>query len=45
MKEILNVQKHYLQEWDKVQTDFLTIRQNRVGHPAGAVKYKEAAND
>lgn len=33
-----------IQEWDKVRTDFLTIRQNRVGHPAEAVRDMEAAN-
>ncbi len=33
-----------IQEWDKVQTDFLTFRQNRAGHPAEAVRATEAAN-
>lgn len=33
-----------IQEWDKVQTDFLTFRQNRPGHPAEAVRAMEAAN-
>jgi phosphoglycolate phosphatase-like HAD superfamily hydrolase len=33
-----------IQEWDKVQTDFLTIRQNPVGPTAGTGRTMEAAH-
>jgi len=33
-----------IQEWDKVRTDFLTIRQNQVSHLAEVPEYAEAAS-